>query len=379
MSRIRAFWSALHPNWQRFVIAMAASIFSMLFGAVLARFGLPAPTLPPIPVDPIFSQPGGQGWVDDPEAVKVAAAQIAIKQGMPIEFSKVAQNAIAGDDNKDSFLWRAEETVLGKRLGSWDQGPIGTCVSFGWGRGAQDVLLGNIADGAAEEWKSQVATEPIYGGSRVEVGGGRIRGDGSVGAWAARWCSEWGMLFRQQYGDIDLSAYSVEISRTWGYRGVPNALEPEAKKFPLTVAQVQSASDVWAAIGNGYSVPVCSNVGFDGKPPATGVMEPRGSWGHCMVFRGRFTHPTIGRCIVVQNSWGNYLGAVAVETVESGRVELPEGCFAIRLDVAGRMAAQGDTFAISGAKGFPKRRKPWFTQDKKPAADWSRPFFAIAI
>ena len=41
-----------------------------------------------------------------------------------------------------------------------------------------------------------LSPEVIYGGSRVEIGGGRIRGDGSIGAWAARWVRDYGVVPR---------------------------------------------------------------------------------------------------------------------------------------------------------------------------------------
>src|SRR5262249_25732468 len=142
------------------------------------------------------------------------------------------------------------------------------------------------------------------------------------------------------------------------------ALETEAKAHPIrTVAMVTRADELWAAIGNGYPVPVCSDVGYEGNPPADGIMEPRGTWGHCMLFRGRFEHPSKGRCYVVQNSWGNYFGKrLTIQVKGGGQVELPEGCFAVRQVNAVRMVGEKDSFAISGFVGFPKRQVDWPTQ-----------------
>ncbi len=37
-------------------------------------------------------------------------------------------------------------------------------------------------------------------------------------------------------------------------------------------------------------------------------------------------------------------------------IELPEGCFSVKLDVLGEMASQGDTAALAGFSGWKKTR-----------------------
>lgn len=375
-----AWYKRINPHWVGWFISGVA--VPLLIWALSNRQG-PAPTPPPPPDEPVIVQ-GAHGWIPPaPEETAAALAAIERQQGMPAQFSRIAQAAIDAEDTKPVFLWDAERKVLGRVLSSWDQGPAGTCVGNGWGRGSQDLILGQIASGSPEQWPGrEVAVEPIYAGSRVEVGGGRIRGDGSVGAWAGQWVQKWGILFRQQYGHYDLSSYSTSLCRSWGRSGVPAELEAEAKHHPIkTVAMVTRADELWAALGNGYPVPVCSDVGFEGRPPADGVMEPRGSWAHCMLFRGRFEHPTKGRCYVVQNSWGNYLGRrLTVEVKGAGPVELPEGCFVVRETVAVRMIAQRDSFAISGFVGFPRRTIDWPTQvrPKRRPERWAEPLWAMA-
>jgi len=338
---------------------------------VVTRGGDVPQPLPPIQDNPLVVQTGGQGWVNDPDAVNAAMPLIEALQGMPVEYGRIARDTLADDDDRSVFFWDAEQKVLRKVIGSWDQGAVGTCVSFAYARGVQDVMLLQIADGAAEQWPGdEVATEPIYALSRVEVGGGRIRGDGSVGAWAAQAVQKFGVLFRKKYlnGKYDLSTYSEELSRHWGApgKGLPDDLEPFAREHPVkTVALVQTGAELWAALGNKYPTAVCSSVGFKGRPPSDGIMEPRGEWRHAMLYRGRFIHPTKGKCVVIQNSWGKYLGPrIKVETKDRGTVELPEGCFAVRLSVAERMLRARDTFALSGVVGFP-RKLEWPVQHRE--------------
>ena len=140
----------------------------------------------------------------------------------------------ADDLPEDVFASEIEQKILGKLLPTWNQGQVGSCVSHGTGRAFQDTLLAQIAMGKAEQWPgSEVCREGIYGGSRVEIGGGRLGGgDGSVGAWAADWLTKWGGgLLYTKYPELDLSGgYDERRCREWGSRGVPDSLEKYAKE-----------------------------------------------------------------------------------------------------------------------------------------------------
>lgn len=354
-------WLKLH--WKDLLLKVLVPLLVMLAGGTtIYQMTRPA-------VDPERHT----GWIVDPAAVQTVLDQLQRDQGFHA-LNQVANDLFAGDDDDAPvFFWEAEGKVLGQVLDSWSQGSAGTCVSFGWGRGAQDLLLIQIIQHHLEEWPgAQVATEPIYGGSRVEVGGGRLSGDGSTGAWAAQWVTKWGILLRQKYGDIDLSTYSTTRSREWGRTGVPNVLEPLAKEHPIgAAALVSSTKEAWAAIGSGYPIPVCSGVGFE-SPLKDGFCEPRGSWGHCMEVRGRFVHPTRGRCFVIQNSWGNYLAKYgeANRMLEvkgrNDKVKLPTGCFACTEAALQRILSERDSFAMSAAKGFPRRKLDWVVQGPRP-------------
>ena len=303
---------------------------------------------------------GPMGWINDPAEVQRTVALITARQGLPAYFVLGGSAPKVADDATVLF-WDAEQKVLNQILPSWNQGSVGSCVSFGFGRAAQDLMLIEIAAGEPEQWpNAQVATEPIYGGSRVEVGGGRINGDGSIGAWAAEWVRRWGILLRQRYGTIDLTTYSESRCRQWGQTGCPDALEPLAREHPIkTVGLVQSANECWDAIGNGYPVPVCSDQGFTSRLN-DGFCEPSGSWAHCMTIRGRFVHSSRGKSFIIQNSWGGYLsGEAKAKDIYGREFQLPQGCFATTANVVDRMMRQKDSFALSSFDGFPARKLDW--------------------
>ena len=310
-----------------------------------------------------------EGWINDQPAVweTVRAMEAG---GVPHLFADAAPGLLKGDDNAPIFFWKAEEKVLGGRKPSWNQKQVGACVGFGNGRTAQDLMLWEIAAGEPETWPgAEVSPEVIYGGSRVEVGGGRISGDGSVGAWAAKWVKEWGVVVRGVYGSLDLTTYDEATCRKLGSQGIPTDVETLAKVHPVTaVAMVRNGDEFWAAVGGGKPVAVCSDRGFT-TTLKRGFCSPSGTWNHCMEGRGRFTHPSKGKCGVIQNSWNAYLSIPAaedrfIEYVDiDGSVkteELPEGCFATTLDVIDGMMRQQDSFAMAGFKGWESVRFSWY-------------------
>lgn len=303
---------------------------------------------------------GPTGWIDDPVAVERVVATLE----RPL--FALASPQLRGTAERDVLFWEIERKVLGRTLPAHRQ-TIGDCVSHGWGRGVQDLKLIQIASAAKrEEWQAEVATEPIYAGSRVEIGGGRLGGDGSIGAWAAKWVKEYGILLRQSYGSIDLSRYDGRRARDWGRRGrgVPDELEPVAREHPVrTVSLVTDAESGREALANGFPIPICSNQGFSTVRDPSGFCRPQGRWDHCLLARGtcRVKAASGGRpAVAIQQSWGESPTGPNRVTLESGReIELPQGVFLIELDVFGRMLARNDSFALSEFEGFPRRELDW--------------------
>lgn len=299
------------------------------------------------------------GWIPRPDAVQAALARLR-RAGKPDTFEAAARGLMQSQATDDPvFYWESERKVLGSVLGSWNQGQVGSCVGFGYGRACQDVMLNEIAAGQPELYPgTYVSPEVIYGGSRVEVGGGGINGDGSVGAWAAEWVKDWGVVVRGKYGTLDITSYDERTCRQLGASGIPPDVEALAKVHPITeTALLTTADGLWAAIGAGKGVPVCSMQGFTTTRDADGFCRRSGQWAHCMEYRGRFVHPRRGRCVVEQNSWGGYLsGPDSFEYVAADgstrRQTLPEGCFCVELSVAAQALTERDTFVLAGLTGW---------------------------
>jgi len=287
------------------------------------------------------------GWIDDPQAVQ------AVLQSLPQPLFADAGDHLMDAPAEDVFLWDAARRVTGGQLPAHDQDGVGCCVGEGFSSAVEYLQCVEIALGGEPEEFAPISSEAVYALSRVEIGGGRIFGDGSVGAWAARAVREFGLLPRRLIGPYDLTRFDPSRAREWGRRGLPGNLEPEARRHPVrTVSLVRSFIEARAALAHGYPVAVCSDQGFTLERDADGFCAPRGRWGHCMCFIGATSEPRAGLCCL--QSWG--------ANVPSGPIGLgdhPAWAFWVDAGVADRMLRQGDSWALSAFDGFPARKLQW--------------------
>ena len=299
------------------------------------------------------------GWVDDPAEVETVVARMRY----PVAGLAMSHDFLAtAGEHRDVMLWKLEEQLLGKTLPAHRQ-TIGDCVSHGWGKAVQLLVYReHLLAGTPPDQVLDIATEPIYGFSRVEVGRGRLgNGDGSIGAWAAEAVLKYGNLERKRYSNIDLTTYSGSLAKRWGSprSGVPDELEPTAAKHIVAMAPlVVSEDETKAALYNGYPIPVCSGQGFITTRDRYGFCDPRGSWRHCMCSVG-IVEAKRGSGFVlavpIQQSWGNSpTGPDEFETRDGQTHKLPQGCFLIEFDVFLRMLKGRDSFAPAGPQGFVK-------------------------
>jgi hypothetical protein len=244
------------------------------------------------------------GWVNDPEAVY----QICSTLPIPVLDTP--------EPTQETLLYEIYKQITGLDLGN-DVQAIGDCVSWGWkhlvditqavqihlqlkqldqkldaatiNRSDYDAVKSNLIYEFQE-----ASSEVIYALSRVEIGGNQIRGDGSVGAWAGKAVSTKGTLSRINLKKLGYDPnYSGARAREWGYKGLPDELEPHAFKHLLrNITQVRNFKEAAWHIQNGRPVAVCSNIGFDNagnmhtRRDSQGFARPAGSWGHCMCFIG---------------------------------------------------------------------------------------------
>ena len=343
----------LPKNW-KVILGWAVMMLASALAGWLG-YGAFNPTPPPIP---IWQEADGRiahatfGWAESPKEVQAVAEKLQFPTFGDTEAGK------ADDPLPDRvYLWMVFKKLDARGPPTKNQNPIGSCVSFGTNNAIIRTTASEIVIGRKNFELKDIAEEVTYAGSRVEIGGGRISGDGSVGAWAAQFVQKWGVVARAKHGEYDLTTYDPNRCRSWGKTGVPDQLEQIAREHPVqTVTQVKTWAEAKRALANGYGIAVCSNQGFTMQRDSRGVARASGSWPHCMCFDGYHTEG--GQEFVhVENSWG-----ASAHTGPVGWGEPSTAGFWAEASVAARMLAQNDSWAFSAVKGFPARKLDWFVQ-----------------
>jgi len=293
------------------------------------------------------------GWNPDPRGAEAFVSTLPHPT-----LAEAAPNFVA-DEKKDVFLggYLLQAMPEWKRLSQ----PIGSCV--GWGTALTcDILAacGILLRHESEQWGGRTLEASVYGFSRVEARGQsrNLGGDGSPGFHAAKAIRDWGTLhYGVDYNGKKFTEVSGSLEKAWGRDGIPEDLEPFAKKRTVReVTLVKNFDQYAAAIQNGYPVFICSNRGFN-MTMKDGWLSPSGVWMHCMMGCGvRWDRPGG----FVPNSWGEcYRGSV------DERLPKPfqrSGGW-VEAKVLDSMLSQGDSYAVAGYNGFEQTDLPNWTGD----------------
>lgn len=353
------------------LLAVAGAVLSAVLSAAATYLGFPQVKVEivekPVAIEAAEYAPTF-GWYADEDQI---AANL--NPARTLQFAATpAGKAALGDD--DVFLWQAVRKVNNKGP-PWypnvNQRDVGCCVGCAYKHCADVCLAVQVRDGRSGEWKP-MSVEAIYGLSRVEVGGGRISGDGSVGAWAKDAATKYGFAPMAKYESADLTVFSPTRAREFGRKGVPDDIEKVAKQYPVkNAALVKSWADVSRAVRQGYPVAVCSDRGFRMERDATGRCKPQGTWNHAMSIIGVRGGENEGGFIL--NSWGD-----SAHTGPVWPADAPAAGFWADADVIDRMVRQGDSFALSDMDGFPVRRPNFFIVAPAPQRQPNLNLFALA-
>jgi hypothetical protein len=289
------------------------------------------------------------GWADLPEEVE------QVMESLPIPMLSGADSDIVGSGSgKQATWWMAMRQANDKDYILHQT--IGDCVSQGAATAVDYIRAVQIANGHPEPHKTflYTATEGIYGSSRIEVGGGRISGDGSTGAWGAKAVNTYGTLLRQTYGSFDLTTYSGNRARAWGKTGLPDPLEPTSRMHLVrTVSRIRTYQESIDALVNGYFITIASNQGFGptsgNKRDSEGFLRPSGKWAHQMALIG-FDDSYRRPGVLIMNSWGpNWVGGPK-------RLDQPSGSFWCDAEVLEKNILQrGEGWVFSQFDGYQKQ------------------------
>lgn len=271
--------------------------------------------------------------------------------------ARAYSQAIKGvSEGKASVLWPIYEKVTGKKFRPNDQGDVGTCCGEAGTMGGQFVSAVQIAEKKRpEEYKGPFSVEYTYASSRHEIGKDAIkRGrDGSTGEWTTESMKRYGLLPRDKYGPYDLRTHSGSLARKWGEHGVgvPDVLEPIAKKHPIKLAPlVESWAEAADCIAAGSPVLLCSSIGYNEVCDRQGFLTHDRIWYHAMLLVGadRRKGKREGGCII--NSWGpDWL------VQRQHELGTPAGGFWADAWAIDRAIKQRDSYALSDFVGFRRR------------------------
>ena len=291
-----------------------------------------------------------------PESVRYGLIETHTLEAAPIVAASPPFQLVNADgvpisqDNSRAVvkLWDATTKVLGRHTDNYPQ-QVGDCVSFGAKNALEYLICVRIArDGPNTEF-ARVSTHYLYGISRVQVGKKQVRGDGSVGAWAATGVKAYGVL---SLDDPGCPPYSGAIARQWGSSGPPDDMIRVAmQRMVKTTAPIRSALECRDAICNGYPVTIASDYGSTDVKPRDGqqVAKRNTRWMHQMCVVGYDgTKGPAGRFYVL-NSWG----AAAHPAPLSDE---PPGGFWVEAADMDYITKQGDSWAYSDFDGFPAQK-----------------------
>lgn len=201
-----------------------------------------------------------------------------------------------------------------------------------------------------------VASEPIYGGSRIQISNGILGySQGSFGIAAAKWLNYYGAIFRRNYQDIgiDLSVYDVNKAIRWGNpgNGCPKPLIPKGANYLIkTISKINTFSEVIDAIYNGFPVTVACNIGFDSMTrDDMGFIRRSGSWPHQQFIIGYITGKRPGALIL--NSWGKNWCRGGL----SDEIEIFPGSYLVDAETVDLMLSAGDSWVYSDIEGYETR------------------------
>ena len=250
-------------------------------------------------------------------------------------------------------LWNAVRTVLGEDTPNYPQ-EVGSCVGFGAKNVEEYLEAQEIIAGDREEF--HLVYEPFNYGCSRKMGGFRLRGDGSTGAWMAAAAVKCGVL-RADFPDVP--PYSGSVDRLWGRSpGPPQEFLDEGDDHLIKkAAPINSLDEAIAAIKNGYPMTIASNQGFTMEAARDGFHQAYGSWSHQMFLAAYIPDPVPHWA--VGNSWGDVHGTIKDFITDE---VWPVGFLRVHNHVVQNMIRSGECFAFSQFDGFPRKRpdfRPW--------------------
>jgi len=278
------------------------------------------------------------GWTRDDNAVAAFTAALTATYGAATFEAgesdlKGHWGRLTGAGTTHVLAQTFEAQVLKRNLPAEAQ-RRGTCVARGTFRACQDAYYYDLATHATVGKPVQLCFEPIYGGSRVNIGRGQLgTNDGAAGAWAAEFVSTFGLLERAIYANLDLRQPREELAVLWGNpgQGCPDNLLRLGRSHTVRAHRVMNVDELADCIAAGYFAAYCSQMLW-GARDRDGMARPESPGGHCEEIAGVFLTPSGRTAFVKQQSWGDLPNGPDQLATKSGPLKLRQGSYGAHAD-----------------------------------------------
>lgn len=294
------------------------------------------------------------GWVESPKDVDAITVAMG---GNSVMFDASPFHGYAAEQIRKGstgvFPHLAERELFGSFLPSFMQ-YRGTCVGQATARAIQDSYFYSVRTRGLVGRLTQVAVAPLYGFGRIDIGKGRIKGDGCVGAWAIYGAVKIGPVARKKIGQYDLSKQNGDetYAVAWGNNGVPQEVK-QAVEGELVAYRCKSADDIADAAWAGFGLQFCGRYTYSSKD-ANGIARLNKPSNHCTEALGACL--SVGGNILIggQQSWGDKTPAGPnVLTYKGGKVDMRPGQSFVPVEDYYNVARQsGEIWAIQVKLGF---------------------------
>jgi len=261
-------------------------------------------------------------------------------------------------EGKTVVLWKAVKELTGNYFAYKPQ-TRGTCVGRAGGRSG-DILkaIEYLRSNARCDEFKKVSSEAVYALARVEIGGGRIRGDGAVVSDAIEAVRRYGFIERGKHV-INGQEFTIppedddSLAVAWGSprNGLPDPLEKIAAEHRVQqYAVIRNYEDARDAIANGFVVWFGTSVAFWWSLPAkrdrNGFLRRKGRTAHSWIAVGVNDDNQKPGILLDNKSWGDDW-----VTGPKGQIDIPDGCYWCTPEDFNALVKAGEAFAISNA-GF---------------------------
>lgn len=287
------------------------------------------------------------GWVCDPPAVEKVCEELEAS-GHPVLFGSARPDLKGYAASQKSrgvngvFLWEAEKQLYGQFLKAYTQ-RRGTCVGQGPAKALNNTWYNAIAHLGEIGQRIEFAVAPIYGAGRVEVGRRQVRGDGCVGAWAAKAVHLGYAVPEGVYGKYDLRGDDESYAVVFGDAGVPLEVKRGGDKIKFVCHRLTSAEQIADAIYARCGVAWCTYQLYSSVRDSYGVSKVVGGTAHCESIAAAYWDRRGGLVVVPERSWGEgyQSGPTKIEIAGGQVVDFPNRAYGARAEDVDRGLRSG--------------------------------------